>query len=119
MHRIFFDWFLNVDMPLRTKVGKNCILYHAHGLVLNADVVIGEHCILRHTTTIGNKQNMDGTYSKSPIIGDYCDIGAHVVVIGPIVIGKNVTIGAGTIVTKDVPANCIVYGSPLVIKPKP
>ena len=40
------------------------------------------------------------------------DIGANCVVIGEIVIGKNVTIGAGSVVTKNIPDNAIVIGNP-------
>ena len=40
------------------------------------------------------------------------DIGANVCIIGNITIGDNVIIGAGSVVTKDVPSDCIVVGNP-------
>ena len=43
-------------------------------------------------------------------IGDNCWIGMNSVILPGVIIGNNVTIGAGTIVTKDVPDNCIVVG---------
>ena len=43
------------------------------------------------------------------------ELGANVVVIGKITIGNNVTIGAGTIINKDVPDNAIVVGNPMRI----
>lgn len=49
------------------------------------------------------------------IIGDNVSIMANTVVSGDIKIGNDVMIGAGSIVTKDVPENCTVVGNPAVI----
>lgn len=52
-------------------------------------------------------------------IGDNCYIGVGVTILGPIKIGKNVTIAAGAVVNKDVPDNAVVAGVPAkVIKIK-
>lgn len=42
-------------------------------------------------------------------------IGASVIIIGDIHIGNNVIVGAGTVITKDVPDNCTVVGNPMRI----
>lgn len=110
--KIFLDWFLNVDIPFNTKIGKGCKLYHGHALVVFSDVIIGDNCVLRHSTTIGNKGV--GLEAKSPIIGDNCDIGAHVVIIGDIKVGNNVTIGAGSVVVKNISQGAVVVGNPAV-----
>ena len=45
--------------------------------------------------------------------------GCHVIIIGDITIGNNVTIGAGAVVVKDVPDNAVVVGNPArIIKTK-
>ena len=49
------------------------------------------------------------------MIGDNVVIYPHSIIIGDIKIGNNVKIGAGSIVTKDVPDNCIVAGNPAQI----
>lgn len=108
--KIYLDWFLNVDIPFKTKIGKGCVIYHAHALVIFSDVVIGDNCVLRHCTTIGNKGV--GLESKSPVIGDNCDIGSNVVIIGDVTLGNNVSVGAGSVVIKNVPSNSIVIGNP-------
>ena len=46
------------------------------------------------------------------MIGDNCVIGVGACIFGTPVIGDNVTIGANSVVTKDVPSNCIVAGVP-------
>ena len=39
-------------------------------------------------------------------------LGAGVIIIGNVSIGDNVTIGAGSVVVKDIPSNCIAVGNP-------
>jgi serine O-acetyltransferase len=46
------------------------------------------------------------------IIGDNVAIGAHAVVLGPVRIGDGATVGAGAIVTRDVPPGTTVVGVP-------
>ena len=61
--------------------------------------------------TIGNKGN--GSRSEiTPTIGDNVSICANATVIGGIKIGNNVVIGAGSVVTKNVPANSLAVGNP-------
>jgi acetyltransferase-like isoleucine patch superfamily enzyme len=49
-------------------------------------------------------------------IGDYTTLGANAVVLPRVMIGKNVIVGAGAIVTRDVPDNTMVAGIPAVHK---
>lgn len=93
-------------------MGSGLRLFHGQGLVVNDSSVIGKNCTLRHTTTIGNKTLPTGEITKSPVIGDNVDIGAHSIIIGDITVGDNCVIGAGSVVTKDVPAGSVVVGNP-------
>jgi len=104
----FVEWLLGVELTLNAIIGSRTQLWHGHSLVLNPKVKIGNNCVLRHCITIGNKGNGD----VSPKIGNNVNIGANVCIIGNIIIGDNVIIGAGTVVLKDVPANCIIVGNP-------
>lgn len=107
------EWFLCVEIPFRTKIGKSLQLYHGQSLVVNNEVIIGDNCVLRQSTTIGtNKVVQDGKSSGCPVIGNNVNIGANVVIIGPIEIGDNVTIGAGSVVVKSIQANSKVAGNP-------
>ena len=83
---------------------------HPYATVLNAKS-IGNHFSFRQCTTIGNKQDGEGTIN-CPTIGDNVSVGANVCIIGNINIGNNVIIGAGSVVVKDVPDNVIVAGNP-------
>ena len=62
---------------------------------------------------IGNK--LPKYQGNKIIIGDNCFISTGVTILGPIRIGDNVTIGAGAVLTKDIPDNCIVAGIPAKI----
>lgn len=109
-----FIWLLGVEIPEDTNIGVGLQVWHGEALVINHEAVIGKNVILRHCITIGNKY----WGSKVPVIGDNVEIGSHSVLIGDVTVGDNVTIGAGTIVTKSIPANSIAYGNPMIIKPK-
>ncbi|MBD1393327.1 serine acetyltransferase [Mucilaginibacter sp. ZB1P21] len=111
-YRIMVEWFLGVELPYKVKIGKGLRLFHAHALVINKDVIIGENCTIRQTTTIGNKENADGSFSACPKIGNHVDIGSNACILGNIEIGDNVKIGAGSVVVKSVPANVIIAGNP-------
>ncbi len=49
---------------------------------------------------------------QRPIIGNNVTLGAAVTIIGEVKIGDDVMVGAGTVVVKDIPDNCIVAGNP-------
>ena len=95
----------NLIISNTTKIGKGIEVMHAFATVINADS-IGENFSFRNGTTVGAKKE------GRPSIGDNVTLGVNVCIIGKINIGNNVFIGAGSIVTKDVPDNCIVAGNP-------
>jgi len=45
-------------------------------------------------------------------IGEKCFIGANVIVMAGVNVGNEVIIGSGSVVTKDIPSNCIAVGNP-------
>lgn len=88
-----------------TKIGKGMTIFHPYSTVINAERIGDNFCCL-HCTTIGAKRN------GRPIIGNDVVLGASVTIIGGITIGNNVNIGAGSIVVKDIPDNCVIGGNP-------
>ena len=72
---------------------------------------IGKNCTILPMVIIGKKQ--PGPCENT--IGDNCYIGIGVSILGPVVIGNNVTIGAGSVVIKDIPDNAVVAGVPAKI----
>ncbi len=78
-----------------------------NGIIVHLKAHIGKNAIIWQQVTIGSAGG--GT----PYIGDNCKIGAGAKILGGVRIGNNVTIGANTVITKDVPDNSIVVGSPM------
>ena len=100
-------------MPYAT-IGESFTLHHTPGIIIGHEVVIGNNCEVFQNVTIGSNRKMrNGRYM--PIIGDNVSIGAGAVVVGAITIGNNVIIGANSYVSKDVPDNVMVVGSPAKI----
>jgi acetyltransferase-like isoleucine patch superfamily enzyme len=61
-------------------------------------------------TTLGN--GMHGRNDLIPTIGNNVSLGLNVTIIGKVTIGDNVIIGAGSVVVKDIPSNCVAAGNP-------
>ena len=75
---------------------------------------IGPNVVLtnaRYPQSPDVKQNLQG-----PTIGQYARVGANTTILPGIVIGAKALIGAGSVVTNDVPAGRICYGNPAVCK---
>ena len=118
LYRVGVEWLLGIELPWKTRIGPGFRLDHGQALVVNDGTVFGAGCTVRNGTTIGNKRLKDGTYSRAPRFGDRVDNGANAVIIGPITIGSDVAIGAGSVVVKDVPPNSVVVGNPGRVIPR-
>ena len=103
---------------LDIRIDENCVgpgfhLQHRGFRHINPHARIGANCTILPLVLLGNKKP---EYNGQPIIiGDNCYISTGVTILGPVKIGNNVTIGAGAVVTKDIPDNCIVAGIPAKI----
>jgi serine O-acetyltransferase len=99
-----------VEIQPGATIGPGLIINHFGPLVVHADAVIGEHCNLGHSVTIGVGGRGDDR--GCPVIGDRVWIGPQCVIFGPITIGDDVAIGAGSIVDRSVPDRAVVAGNP-------
>ena len=73
-------------------------------------VKIGTNCTILPMVLFGNKR--PDIINNTITVGDNCYISTGATILGPVKIGNNVTIGAGAVVVKDIPDNCIVGGVP-------
>ncbi len=111
-YRIVFDWILGIELHWNLEIGPRLRIYHGTGLVVSPESRLGSDCILRHTTTLGLRGLAETGSSGAPVLGDRVEVGAHVVILGPVRVGDGAIIGAGSVVTKDVAAGSIVAGNP-------
>lgn len=110
----FIEITTGISIPAACTIGKGLRIHHFGGIILHPTVIMGNNCTLYHEVTIGDK---DGK-GKAAIIGDNVLIGAGTKIIGEILIGEGVVIGANSVVNRDVPANCVVAGNPAkIIRP--
>jgi serine O-acetyltransferase len=104
-----------VDLPCEARIGRRFCIEHFGGIVVSGDAIFGDDIVIRNNVTIGlRRTNQPG----APVFGNRVDIGTGAVILGPIHIGDDVSIGANAVVLTDVPANSIAIGVPAQIRPK-
>tara|TARA_B110000908_G_C10153794_1_gene402647 strand:+ start:120 stop:647 length:528 start_codon:yes stop_codon:yes gene_type:complete len=113
----------------RLKLGKNCSTMNSIFNVISGEIYIGNDTIFGHNCMVltgthnftnGVRVSLDGSsiedetpkLGRDIIIGTGCFIGSGVTIIGPVEIGNNVVIGAGSVVTKSLPSRSFCAGIP-------
>lgn len=95
-------------------IGPGFRLYHIGDFThIGQNVRIGKNCTIQPGVVFGNKKEIPDNQEVQ--VGDNCYIGLGVKILGPVIIGNNVTIGANAVVTKNIPDNAIVGGVPAKI----
>jgi serine O-acetyltransferase len=98
-----------------TEIDKSVLFaHHARGCIVVASKIC-ENVVIYQNVTIGsnmryNKNNKEWENIGSPIICKNVVIADGAKILGQIIIGENSVVGAGAIITKDMPANSIIYG---------
>lgn len=96
------------------KIGNRCG-FSGCSIVADKEVIIGDRVMVGANTSIGDRDDHPDRLGTSPQpvhIGNNVFIGMHCMIMKGVTIGDNAIIGAGSIVTKDIPANCIAAGVP-------
>ena len=114
------------DFGENIHIGKNFYANHNLSILDGGRVTIGDFVFIAPNvviTTAGHALDPDqrdrGMEIALPItIGSHVWLGANVSVLPGVTIGDNVVIGAGSVVTKDIPSNVIAVGTPCrVLRP--
>ncbi|RDY25472.1 sugar O-acetyltransferase [Romboutsia weinsteinii] len=115
-----------IEPPLRANWGKNVHIgndFYANfnlTLVDDTDVYIGNNVLIGPNVVIDTGTHpirpdiraKQAQYNVAVTIEDNVWIGAGAIILPGVCIGKNTVIGAGSIVTRDIPANVVAIGSP-------
>ena len=94
-------------------VNQNCTFYDLGGIDIADDVMIGPNVsIITSGHPLDPSQRRAVTIGKPIVIDRNVWIAAGATIIGGVIIGENSVVAAGSVVTKDVPANTLVAGNP-------
>jgi maltose O-acetyltransferase len=108
------------DIRRRLHIGEHVVINVNCFFDLNAPIMIGDHAALGHEVMlmtsshhIGDVEHRAGALYTAPVtIKEGAWVGSRSIVLPGITIGAGSVVGAGAMVTKDVPANVLVGGVP-------
>ena len=106
------DFGKNIRLGRRVFINAGCRFQDQGG------ITIGDDCLIGHNAVIATLQHdiapsRRGDLIPSPVvIGNNVWLGANVTVLPGVTIGDDAVVGAGSVVTKDVPARTLAVGSP-------
>ena len=114
------------DYGYNIKIGKNFFASHNTVILDGAEVIFGDNVFIGPNCgfyTAGHpldseRRNAGLEYTYPIRVGNDVWIGADVSVMPGVTIGNNVVIGAGSIVTKDIPDNSVAVGNPCRVTKK-
>ena len=101
-----------VEIQFNVKIGKGTRV-SSHSFICSS-VEIGDDCFIAHGVMFTNDKFTEGRedwVERKTVIGNNVRIGANATIL-PVTIGDGAVIGAGAVVTKDVPAGKTVKGNP-------
>src|ERR1700722_5787184 len=118
-----------VEIQKGAKIGSRCKIsshtFICEGVTLEDDVFIGHHVVFTNdlyprATNAGGQLQTDADWKCIPtLVKRGASIGSGAVLLCGITVGENVMIGAGSVVTKNVPPDAIVAGNPArILKPR-
>jgi serine O-acetyltransferase len=103
-------FFTGIEIHPGASIGRRFFIDHGMGVVIGETSEIGDDVLIYQGVTLGGTGNEKG--KRHPTIGDHVVIGTGAKVLGSIMIGNNVKIGAGSVVVHPVPPNSTVVGIP-------
>ena len=99
-----------IEIHPGARIGNGVFIDHGMGVVIGETAEVGDHCLLYQGVTLGGTGKESG--KRHPTLENNVVVGAGAKVLGALKIGTNTRIGAGSVVVRDVEANCTVVGIP-------
>lgn len=110
----FCDYGYNIEIGENFFMNMNCVILDGAKVKFGDNVFVAPNCgfyTAGHPLDV-KRRNSGLEYAKPITIGNNVWIGAQVCVLPGVSIGDNTVIGAGSVVTKNIPANVLAYGNP-------
>ena len=111
-----------VEIQKNAKIGRNCKIsshsFICEGVTIEDNVFVGHGVTFindgrPHATTAEGDLQTERDWKVEPtLVRKGASIGSGATILSKVVIGENALVGAGSVVTHDVPANAIVAGNP-------
>lgn len=105
---------LNIFIGDRVYINRGCVILDTAPVRIGADSMLGPnvqiYCAEHHKDPVKRKAGLE--MSKPVTIGENVWIGGCAIILAGVTIGNGAIIGAGSVVTKDVPENTTVIGNP-------
>jgi serine O-acetyltransferase len=99
-----------VEIHPAATIGRGPFIDHGSGVVIGETAEIGDNVTLYQGVTLGGTGFQRG--KRHPTLGDDVVVGSGAKLLGPLRVGDNAKIGAGSVVIHDVPDSATVVGNP-------
>ena len=111
---LFCGFGFNIEAGDNFFANNNCVFVDPGKIIFGDDVKIAPQCgFYTALHPLDPQQRRDNLEAAYPItVGNNVWFGGGVKVLPGVTIGDNCVIGAGSVVTKDIPANCLAVGNP-------
>lgn len=102
----------NIHLGHHVAIGYGSVLNGNGGIRLDHFVLLGDHCILATSTHPPEEIRFHNTITAPIHLKENVWLGAGVIILPGVTIGENAIIGAGAVVTDDIPADSVAVGVP-------
>ncbi|MFO7925453.1 MAG: serine O-acetyltransferase [Halobacteriota archaeon] len=99
-----------VEIHPAAEIGRRLFIDHGAGVVIGETAEIGDDVLLYHGVTLGGDSMR--REKRHPTLNDGVTVGANATLLGDITVEEAASVGAGSVVVDDVPANATVVGVP-------
>jgi serine O-acetyltransferase len=106
----FSRFLTGIEIHPGATIGRRFFIDHGSGVVIGETTEIGDDVLLYQGVTLGGTGNEKG--KRHPTLSDHVVVGTGAKVLGNIVIGRHVKIGAGSVVVRPAPDYSTVVGVP-------
>jgi serine O-acetyltransferase len=103
-------WLTGIEIHPAARIGRAFFIDHGMGVVIGETTEIGDHVTLFQGVTLGGTGKERG--KRHPTLGSHVVVGAGAKVLGGIIVGDHVKIGANSVVLRSVPPHATVVGIP-------
>lgn len=106
------------DAQIGARIGPGLVVRHPVGIVIGHGAVIGANCTILQGVTVGERRLFHEGEGEYPVIGDGVLLGAGASVLGPVTVGDESNVGAGVVLTSDLPARSVAAPALPMVRPR-